>query len=114
MVVFPYNFMPLVGPIPTDARPLKVFEEDRRKKLLALADYLLRNNPVESTYRTVKFLLKIASREHEAEELPELPWISSPARSDLDRLSEFDVNSCPAFRRLLPQMRFSARLARNR
>ena len=106
--------MNILGPIPNRPRPLRVFDAERRKKLLSLAHFLLNNNPVESTERTVKFLLTLAQADQHSEEVPHLPWLSTVHRSDFDLLSDWDPNQCKAVRQLLPQMRFAARLARRR
>lgn len=112
MVVFPEAFLERLGRIPVVPRPMKVFDTDWRKKLLDLASFLVATNPVESTERTVKFLILIAGTDHVPDPVPFLEWQSTRFRSDVDLLSEFDPNHCKPIQRLLPQMRFTARLHR--
>ena len=112
MVIFPHCFLGLLGAIPMVPRSLKVFDEDRRKKLLDLATFLMESDPVESTERTVKFLLKMCDRHAVPDPVSTLPWQSTRVRSDIDLLQAFDPNHCKPMQRLLPQMRFNARLHR--
>lgn len=106
--------MALMGDIPMIPRPLKVFDADRRKKLLDLANFLLQGQPVESTERTVRFLVRMANVSHTSEPVPVLDWLSNKVRTDFDVLADWDPNHCAPMQRLLPQMRFTARLQRNR
>lgn len=104
--------MDLLGEIPDVPRPFRMFDMDRRMKLLQLAQMLLETNQFEATQRTVEYLIKITDVTALPAGVPFLPWPSSRTISDLDRLSMFDPNSCHPAHRLLPQMRFRARIAR--
>ena len=96
------------------SRPLKVFDSDRRKKMLDLAKFLLETNPVESTERTVRFLVKLAGTNPLPDPVPSLQWQSRKFRSDMDILADWDPNHCRSLQHILPQMRFAARLGRRR
>ena len=112
LLIFPQHFVALLGTFPSVGRALKVFDQERRKKLLSLADFLLKSNPVESTARTVNFLVKISQPHHEPEPLLELPWLSRRLQSDFDALANWDPNNSQPVRQLLPQMRFVAKIGR--
>lgn len=106
--------MDLLGEIPQVPRPFRLFDTERRLKLLQLARVILDSNPFEATQRTVEYLMKITDTDAVPEGVPNLPWHSSRTFGDLDALSMFDPNRShhPAHQ-LLPQMRFRARLGRS-
>ncbi len=93
-------------------RPLKQFDEDRRKKLLQLAFVLLDTAPQESTGRTVNYFLKLCDRDAVPDPVPQLLWIEERVSGDFDALDMLDTNNCRPMERLMPQMRFVARLGR--
>lgn len=104
--------MGLMGDIPSTPRPLKVLDHDRRKKLLDLASFLLQGNPVQSTERTVRFLVMLAQARHVPDPVPVLSWQSTRTNSDMDILAHWDPNHCKTLQRIVPQMRFAARIGR--
>lgn len=111
-MIFPESFMGLMGNIPSTPRPLKVLDSDRRKKLLDLASFLLQGTAVESTERTVRFLVMLAQTSHEPDPVPFLQWQSTRTQSDMDMLAQRDPNHCKTLQRIVPQMRFAARIGR--
>ena len=106
--------MDLLGEIPQVPRPFRSFDAERRLKLLQLARVILESNPCEATQRTVQYLMKITDPTAVPEGVPNLPWHSSRTFGDMDALLMFDPNRAHPAHRLLPQMRFRARLGRLR
>lgn len=108
-MVWPAAFMDILNEVPQVPRPFKMFDQDRKLKLMQLASTLLEVTPNESTQRTVKYLVKICS-DLPPSMPPRLLWIGEKALNEFDELERLDV--CHSMQRLLPQMRFVARLQR--
>ena len=114
ILVWPAAFMNILTEIPRVPRPLKVFDADRVKKLLQLAGILLDIAPTESTQRTIRYFIKLCDSNQEPDELPALRWISTRVPGEYDALEQLDLSNCRPAERLMPQMRFMARLGRPR
>lgn len=114
MLVFPFEFHALLGEIPRTPRPLKVFDSERRKKLLQLADLLLKTEATASTERSVNYLLALSDARASPEALPALPWVSARTHSDCHDLITLNLGKQPVLDKILPQMRFQARMNRRR
>lgn len=112
--MWPAAFMNILTEIPRVPRPLKVFDADRVKKLLQLAGILLDIAPTESTQRTIRYFIKLCDSNQEPDELPALRWISTRVPGEYDALEQLDLSNCRPAERLMPQMRFMARLGRPR
>ena len=111
MLVFPECFMELLGGVSNVPRPFRNFDTERCTKLLQLANLLLDIDQSEATRRTVNYLIRITSDERPAA-VPRLPWLEERVFGDIDALAMFDPNSTHPGQRLIPQMRFRARLGR--
>ena len=109
-LVWPEAFMNILLEVPTVPRPFKMMDQERKLKLLALADTLLETVQDESTQRTVQYLLKLCTP-CEPDPLPTLNWVSERVPNEFDPLENL---RCRPAERLIPQMRFVARLARRR
>ena len=101
--------MDILNEVPQVPRPFKTFDQDRKLKLMQLASTLLEVTPNESTRRTVEYLVKICS-DLPPSMPPRLIWIEERALNEFDELERLDA--CHSVQRLLPQMRFVARLQR--
>lgn len=112
VLIFPYEFHALLGDFPREPRPLKVFDQDRRAKLLQLATLLLQTEAYASSERTVKYLVGLSQGNPCAEPLPALPWISAVTSGDCDALINLNVGEQPVLDKIIPQMRFNARFHR--
>ena len=112
LLIFPECFMRLMGDIPQIARPLKVFDSDRVKKLLSLAQLLLETQPSEGTARSVQFLMRISEQNPHVEPVPPLRWLCLHTPTEFDALVTLDPQHLAPITRLIPQMRFSAHLRR--
>ena len=112
--MWPAEFMNIITQVPDVPRPFKLFDADRIKKLMQLAMSLIETTPDESTARTVKYFVKICDSEAQPDALPMLHWVSQRTPNEYDALEMLDVSRCRPAERLLPQMRFQARLGRNR
>ena len=108
-MVWPAAFMDILNEVPQVPRPFKIFDQDRKLKLMQLASTLLDVTPNESTQRTVAYLVKLCS-DSPPSIPPRLVWIEEKARNEFDELERLDM--CHSMQRLLPQMRFVARLQR--
>lgn len=106
--------MRMLGAFPETPRPLRAFDQDRVKKLLALAQILLDTQATESTEKSVEYLLRICQTNPPLKPVPQLPWLSVRTPSDFDRLVDLDPTHLAPIQRLMPQMRFSANLGRRR
>lgn len=113
-MVFPEAFMALVGDLPQIPRDLKSFDADRTKKLLSLAQKLLEGLPVESTARSVEYLMRITRRDIPLDPVPPLDWVCQHNPAEFDELCRLDPARLKPITRLVPQMRFVARLQRRR
>ena len=111
LLVFPTQFMERLGSVPQVPRPWKLFDTDRRQKLLQLATLLLKMNANESTGRTVRYLLDLCNPAAQPPSVPAFPWISSRDRGEFDALIDLDMGGL-AMGRMIPQMQFVARLSR--
>lgn len=105
--------MGLVGDIPHIARPLKSFDNDRRKKFLQLAMLLLQTEDNASTQRTVQYMIALSNPNAPAEPVPALPWLSVRCDSEFDALVSLDPGQS-LIGKVIPQMQFSARMQRRR
>ena len=110
VLVFPAAFLAMLGSVPTVPRALKQFEAHRRKKLLALAELLIDTDPTESSKRTARYLLSICDSSLEPEPLPPIHWVSTQSPGEFDGLARLDLGGATAGR-LMPQMKFVARIA---
>lgn len=108
LLVFPEAFMRLLGGIPMVPRPLKAFDADRIKKLLALGQLLLESHQTESSARSVTYLLKLCA-EPVNDPVPFLTWVSTPTPCEFDELINEEVGSRRLWQ-LVPQMRFQAKI----
>lgn len=111
-MVFPECFVGILGAVLQVPRPLKEFDQERTKKLLSLAQLLLETQPVQSTARSVQYLMRICQRNPELEPVPPLAWLCSHSPSGFDALVTLDPTHLAPITRLIPQMRFSAHLRR--
>lgn len=100
--------MDLLPPVPQSPRPVRCFDVERRKKLLALADVLLKAEPTECTARTVRYLCKLAVPFAEPAPVPRLDWLCERTVDEFDALIHFDASSISHMAQLVPQMRFTA------
>lgn len=100
--------MGLLPPLPQEPRPVRCFDVERRKKLLALADTLLNTDATESTGRTVRYLCKLAAAHAEPAPLPRLTWLLNRTVDEYDALISFDASSIRHMQHIVPQMRFAA------
>ena len=107
----PVQCMERLGPIPC-ARPLRQFDWERRRKLLALAQLLVESTAYESTERTVDWLISLC-QDGDPEPAPDLEWLEHRMNDDFDALSNLDIGS-RSMTKLVPQMRFTARMLRVR
>ena len=114
VLVWPEAFMQILTEIPQVPRPLRFFDVDRMKKLMQLASLLLEVSPTESTQRTVTYFLSLCDTAAEPDQLPELRWISERVLDEHHALEQLDLSKCRPAVRLMPQMRFTARLGRPR
>ena len=112
VLVFPSSFMRILGDFPKEPRPLKVFDKDRRKKLLALANVLLGQDSYASTARTVEYLLRLCQQDVQQGPLAELRWLGERCSDEFSALINLDVRSKPVAA-VIPQMRFTARFLRH-
>ncbi|CAK9003920.1 unnamed protein product [Durusdinium trenchii] len=97
--------MDLLPPVPQSPRPVRCFDVERRKKLLALADVLLKAEPTECTARTVRYLCKLAVPFAEPAPVPRLDWLCERTVDEFDALIHFDASSISHMAQLVPQMR---------
>ena len=111
MLVFPECFMDLLGAVPNVPRPFRNFDRERCTRLWQLGHLLLDTDQSEATRRTVHYLIKITSGEHPPP-VPRLEFLEERVFGDMDALAMFDPNSTHPGQRLIPQMRFRARLGR--
>ena len=93
-------------------RALKTFDTVRVQKLMQLADLLLSSQPTESTERTVKYLIKLSLAQPQPDPVPPLGRIAAPREDDFTALQNLDPANMPVLFKLVPQMRFVARLGR--
>ena len=105
--------MALVGRVPQVSRPLKVFDDDRRKKILQLANLVIQIDGTDAGARTVRYLLEISNRRPTQEPLPVLPWVSTRSHGEFDALVNLDLGS-HSIGMVIPQMAFQARFNRRR
>ena len=112
-MVFACEFMDLLGDIPEEARPLKVFDKERRQKLMQLAALLLQTEDNESTERTVKYLMDLCNVDKVPDPGPPLPWLSVRSQGEFDALIKFDPGQ-PLMGKVIPQMYFTARMQKRR
>ena len=75
---------------------------------------LIDTYPNEITERTVNYFLRICDAGAQPDPVPELHWVGQRSPNEFDGLEQLDVSKCRPAVRLLPQMRFVARLARPR
>lgn len=113
-MVFPAEFLNILNQVPDVPRPFKVFDADRVKKMMQLAMALLETSPNEITQRTVQYFIKICDAGAQPDPVPLLHWVGQRTPNDVDQLEQLDVSRCRPAARLLPQMRFTARLRRRR
>jgi len=57
VLCWPYRYMRVIGPIPTEARPLRVVKAAKKSDYLALSQLLIAKAPTESSARSVTFLV---------------------------------------------------------
>lgn len=110
--MFPSTFMRILGDFPKEPRPLKVFDKDRRKKLLALANVLLTQDSYASTARAAQYLLSLCKQDVQQGPLTELRWLGERCCDEFHALVNLDVHSKPVAA-VIPQMRFTARFLRH-
>lgn len=113
VLVWPACFMEMVGAFPQVPRALKLFDDVRRQKLLALADLVLESNPIQSTERTVEFLMQICDVRAVPDPVPALPWLSQRTAGEFDSLLQLDLGHA-TIGRVIPQMQFTAKIHRRR
>ena len=113
VLVFPATFLRLLADIPVVARPFKTLDQDRRKKLLQLADLLLKSNSFTSTGRTVQYLLGLCDVNACPGPLADLDWLREGAPDPFDALAHVNFGSKP-LGAVIPQMRFQAWFRRAR
>ena len=113
LLVFPAEYMELLGDVPQVPRPLKTFDTDRRKKLVLLANLILSNENTESAARTVRYLLDLTTPNPVPDPVPPLRWLSTRSHGEFDALINLDVGGS-AVGRIIPQMQFTARMNRRR
>ena len=111
LLVMPVQCMERLGPIP-GARDLRQLDWERRRKLLALAQLLVEATVYESTQRTVDWLISLCE-DRDPEPVPYLDWLEQRTNDDFDALSKLDIGS-RSMTKLVPQMRFTARMLRVR
>jgi hypothetical protein len=114
ILVWPAAFMNILTEIPRVPRPLKVFDADRVKKTLTVGrDFAGHCSNWEHPTNNSVFhqTLWFKSRTYE---LPALRWISTRVPGEYDALEQLDLSNCRPAERLMPQMRFMARLGRPR
>ena len=107
----PVQCMERLGPIPP-VRPFRQFDWERRRKLLALAKMLVESTVYESTQRTVDWLISLCE-DRDPEPVQNLDWLEQRMNDDFDALSNLDIGS-RSMTKLVPQMRFTARMLRVR
>lgn len=111
MLILPVHWMRFLEDVP-GARPLRALDRDRRKKLLQLAEFVAQSNVYESAERTVDYLLSLC-RDADPDPVPDLPWLATRSNDEFEALWALDVGST-AMMKLIPQMRFTARMLKTR
>ena len=104
----PLEFLRRLGEsLPPDVRPIKQVPKDRKQKWLDLADSLARRHPTESSQRTVRFLIEIATQplEGTVDQLLPLKWLERD-----EETPEIDISAPSFLRTFCPAMRFRATL----
>ena len=107
------QFLHLLAVIPQVPRPLKEYDVDRRKKLLQLADLVLKTQGNQCAARTVRYLVSLTNINAVPEAVAPLPWISTRCPGEFDELINLAVGSS-VVSRVIPQMEFCARIGRRR
>ena len=103
MVSFRHAYVAMVGPLPSEPRPLVGPNRKKRLVYLELAQLLLKKFPSESTARSIRFLLKLCRNEPPGP-LVQLDWLESDPRNDV----QINID-LPSIYRLAPVMSFNAR-----
>lgn len=101
---FPHRYLQLMGPIPQVPRPLRAVKPAKRKSYLTLASILLKKVAMESTARSVRFLVALCT-DLTPQPVPRLPWFEEEVEND-----QIAVGLPPAMGRLCPSMKFTVRL----
>ena len=111
VLILPDQLLHYLAVVPQIARPLKQFDDDRRKKLLQLAQLVMSTEPTESSQRTVRYLLSLVQSNPVPEPVPPLGWISTKRPGEFDGLINLDLGA-PTVGRVIPQMQFTVRIRR--
>ena len=105
--------MHYLSEVPQVARPLKVFGNDRRQKLVQLADLVLKTQGNVMAGRTVRYLLSLVDVDAEPNPVIPLEWLSQRTPGEFDGLINLNLGQ-KVIGRILPQMEFCARIQRIR
>ena len=103
VLVWPYRYTALLGPLPMAARPLEPVKAKKKTEYLKLAEALLDRAPRESSGRSVQFLLNLCDERFAPQDPPQLPWIEN----DCGPPSEIGLSRIAG--RIAPAMKFYAK-----
>ena len=104
---FPHRYLAMLGPCPSEPRPLQAPVPTKKKSYLEVAKILLRKHPNQSTARACQLILRIC-RNESPQAVPRLIWFERPPEDD----SPINLTAPSALGRLAPLMRFNAVLGR--
>ena len=108
MLALPYEFLQrLETPLPSQIRGVAGVPKNRLQKWLDLADAIANRGPTESSQRTVRFLIALATEPMETDvgRLPSLRWLTQE-----ETIPVIDMSAPSALGTFCPAMRFKATL----
>ena len=107
LLAFPHRYLQMMGPIPSEPRPVVSVLPSKKEAYLKLASILLAQRvTTRSTERSVKFLVSLCT-DMTPQPVADLPWFQGGSIS-----VDIDVMAPSSLARLCPVMKFVGKLNR--